>query len=171
MNYFTMSANDDVEKLFAKLDKEAKQGGYNLNPDKEFTKGLVNGLIINERRYGYRACPCRLAADNKGADLDIICPCYYRDPDLTDHGACYCALYVSEDVVRGRKELGYVPERRPPIEKRMKHKATEANLSVRLKLSAPVWRCLVCGYLCSRDAPPEICPICKAGKERFERFI
>ena len=39
------------------------------------------------------------------------------------------------------------------------------------RLSLPVWRCTVCGYLCARDAPPEVCPICKVGKERFERFI
>jgi ferredoxin-thioredoxin reductase catalytic chain len=39
------------------------------------------------------------------------------------------------------------------------------------KLPLPVWRCKVCGYLCARDEPPEICPICKAGKERFERFM
>ncbi|MGQ9817596.1 MAG: rubredoxin-like domain-containing protein, partial [bacterium] len=29
----------------------------------------------------------------------------------------------------------------------------------------------VCGYLCARNSPPEICPICKATKERFEKFI
>ena len=28
-----------------------------------------------------------------------------------------------------------------------------------------------CGYLCAREQPPEVCPICKAKKERFERFI
>jgi rubrerythrin len=38
-------------------------------------------------------------------------------------------------------------------------------------LSKPVWRCKVCGYLCARDAPPEVCPICKAKKERFEKFL
>ena len=38
-------------------------------------------------------------------------------------------------------------------------------------LSYPVWRCRVCGYLCARDNPPETCPICKAGKDRFERFM
>jgi rubredoxin len=43
-----------------------------------------------------------------------------------------------------------------------------ANLS---NLPLPVWRCKVCGYLCARDGPPEICPICKAKKERFERFL
>lgn len=39
------------------------------------------------------------------------------------------------------------------------------------KLPLPVWRCKVCGYLCARDEPPELCPICKASKERFERFM
>jgi ferredoxin-thioredoxin reductase catalytic chain len=163
---------EDVEKLYAQLVKEAKQGGYYLNPDAEFVKGLVKGLIVNERRYGYRACPCRLAAEDKNQDLDIICPCYYRDEDVTEHGACYCALYVSSAVLKGEKELGSIPERRPPLEKRQKQEASGVELAAGpMRLSVPVWRCLVCGYLCGRDGPPEICPICKAGKERFERFI
>jgi ferredoxin-thioredoxin reductase catalytic chain len=33
-----------------------------------------------------------------------------------------------------------------------------------------VWRCKVCGYLCARKNPPEVCPICKVGRERFEPF-
>jgi ferredoxin-thioredoxin reductase catalytic subunit/rubredoxin len=163
---------EEVEKLYARLDKEAKQGGYHLNPDAEFVKGLVRGLIVNDRRYGYRSCPCRLAAEDKSQDLDIICPCYYRDEDVTEHGACYCALYVSSAVLKGEKELGSIPERRPPLEKRQKQEPSGVELSSGpLRLSVPVWRCLVCGYLCGRDDPPEICPICKAGKERFERFI
>jgi len=171
-----MPSEEVVEKLYARLDKEAKQGGYNLNPDAEFTKGLVRGLLINEKRYGYRSCPCRLAADDREQDIDIICPCYYRDPDLEDYGACYCALYVTAAVCKGEKELGPVPERRPPLEERAKQKegvgARGAALAGgELKLSVPVWRCLVCGYLCGRDEPPGVCPICKATKDRFERFI
>jgi ferredoxin-thioredoxin reductase catalytic chain len=34
----------------------------------------------------------------------------------------------------------------------------------------PVWRCTVCGYLCAREGPPDVCPICKVTKDRFERF-
>ncbi len=169
-----MPSEAEVERLYARLDKDAKQGGYNLNPDAEFTKGLVRGLLINEKRYGYRACPCRLAADDRAQDIDIICPCYYRDPDLEEYGACYCALYVSDQVCKGEKELEPVPERRPPLEERNLPKA-EARGAVpavgELKLSVPVWRCLVCGYLCGRDEPPGVCPICKATKDRFERFI
>jgi ferredoxin-thioredoxin reductase catalytic subunit/rubredoxin len=177
---------EEIERLYSRLEKEAKQGGYNLNPDGEFARGLVKGLLVNERRYGYQACPCRLAADDKIVDLDIICPCYYRDADVTEFGACYCALYVSKAVLKGEQKLGSILERRPPQEMRQKLKPQPETQSQSLpsasvaepgygpgtlKLSVPVWRCLVCGYLCGRDGPPEICPICKAGKERFERFI
>jgi len=159
--------DDEVEKLYSRLDKDAKQAGYNLNPDIKFTKDLIKGILINKQRYGYDCCPCRLAAEDKIIDLDIICPCYYRDPDLTEFGACYCALYVSGVVLKGEKKLEPVPERRPAPEARMKLPAASPSSC----LSVPVWRCLVCGYLCGREGPPEVCPICKARKERFERFM
>ena len=159
----------EIDDLYRKLDREAVAGGYHLNPDADFTKALVKGLITNEQRYGYRACPCRLASGDKQDDLDIICPCDYRDPDLSDFGACYCALYVSEAVLAGEKKVASIPERRPPPAKR---KAEASTRKGKLgDLSQPVWRCKVCGYLCARDQPPEVCPICKAKKYRFERFL
>jgi len=160
----------DIGKLYEELDREAESGGYHLNPDADFTGNLVKSLLVNERRYGYRACPCRLASGNKEEDLDIICPCDYRDPDLSDYGACYCALYVSEDIRQGKKKAGSIPERRPPPEKRTVKKSASRTKSSS-ELSYPVWRCKVCGYLCARESPPEVCPVCKARKERFERFM
>jgi ferredoxin-thioredoxin reductase catalytic chain len=171
MNEVGEPSPEEIEKLVSLLDGEARQGGYHLNPDLEFVKGLVRGLLINEKRYGYRACPCRLASEDRELDLDIICPCYYRDPDLTEYGACYCALYVSGQVLKGEKALGPVPERRPPPGERKAAPSVAVSPSGTLGLTVPVWRCLVCGYLCGRESPPEVCPICKAGKERFERFI
>lgn len=177
---FVEPTGEDVDNLCSRLDKDAKQGGYNLNPDADFVSGLVKGLLTNERRYGYRACPCRLASGDKAEDLDLICPCDYRDADITEFGACYCALYVSKAVLLGKQELSSIPERRlPPDEReklRQRQKASAEVLGadiakVAFKLSLPVWRCTVCGYLCAREGPPEVCPICKVGKERFERFI
>jgi ferredoxin-thioredoxin reductase catalytic subunit len=161
---------EEIDRLFKRLDREAEAGGYHLNPDIPFTKELVSGLRINEKRYGYWACPCRLASGNREDDLDIICPCDYRDPDLTDYGACYCALYVSQEVLKGEKKLQPIPERRPPDEERKKPQP-EPKAGGISSLPLPVWRCKVCGYLCAREGPPEVCPICKAKKERFERFI
>lgn len=160
----------EVDKLYERLNREAEASGYHLNPDMVHTKDLVEGLLINEKRYGYWACPCRLAEGIKEEDLDIICPCDYRDPDLNDYGTCYCALYVSQPVLKGEKKLGSIPERRPPSEKRKKAKPKSMAKSIS-SLPLPVWRCKVCGYLCAREDPPEVCPICKAKKERFERFI
>ncbi len=159
----------EIDRLRERLGKEAEAAGYHLNPDVEFTKGLVRSLIINERRYGYWACPCRLASGNKQDDLDIICPCDYRDPDLNDYDACYCALYVSEAVLSGGKKVSSIPERRPPLAERKKESPKKSGGLIGLSL--PIWRCKVCGYLCARGQPPEECPICKARKDRFERFL
>jgi len=82
-------SQDEIDRLYARLKKEAEASGYFLNPDVDFTKSLVKGLLVNEDRYGYWACPCRLADGIKSADLDIICPCDYRDADLGQHSTCY----------------------------------------------------------------------------------
>jgi len=170
---------EDVRRAYEKLKKDAQAGGYHLNPDEEFVRDLIRGMLVNERRYGYWSCPCRLAEGKKTEDLDIICPCDYRDADLNEHGACYCALYVSQEVLDGRRELGSIPERRPPLEERRRAAAGASKLAAKEpgpaaglgRLPLPVWRCKVCGYLCAREGPPEVCPVCKAGRERFERFM
>ncbi|HOX22301.1 MAG TPA: ferredoxin-thioredoxin reductase catalytic domain-containing protein [Elusimicrobiales bacterium] len=163
-------AQAEIDRLFARLDTEARAAGYLLNPDTEFTKDLVRGLLINEKRYGYWACPCRLADGIKEKDLDIVCPCDYRDQDINEYGTCYCALYVSPDVAAGKRKLGTIPERRPAPDKRGQPSVRDGAIAPG-KLKYPVWRCKVCGYLAARDNPPEICPICKVKKDRFERFL
>ncbi|MFH1501611.1 MAG: ferredoxin-thioredoxin reductase catalytic domain-containing protein [Candidatus Eisenbacteria bacterium] len=160
---------EEVESYLERLESDTESGGYHLNPDREFVESLARGLIANEVRYGYGACPCRLASGDRAADLDIICPCDYRDPDLGEWGTCYCALYVSEDVLKGTREVGPVPERRPLEGERTGRTTTGEYEGA--ALSHPVWRCSVCGYLCARDEPPDRCPICKVSKDRFRRFI
>jgi ferredoxin-thioredoxin reductase catalytic subunit len=174
---------EQVQKLFERLSAEAESSGYHLNPNEQFTKGLVEGLLVNEARYGYWACPCRLASGSKEQDLDIICPCDYRDPDLDQYDTCYCALYVSQDVVDGKKKATRIPERRPQERSSASAAAAEAPEPGKApgqqpvpargleSLGFPVWRCKVCGYLCARAQPPAVCPICKAKRERFERFL
>jgi len=155
-----------VDALYEKLGREAEAGGYHLNPDREFTRALVEGLVTNIGRYGYMACPCRRATGTREEDLDVICPCDYRDADLGDYGACYCALYVSRYILAGEKEAHAIPERRPPRKEDRPQYKKKASVAEGMK----VWRCRVCGYLAARDAPPEVCPICKASQDRFEPF-
>jgi ferredoxin-thioredoxin reductase catalytic subunit len=102
-----------AERLFEILGKYAESQGIQLNKDKEYVMEILNGLLTNESRYGYRSCPCRLAAGVKEKDADIICPCVYRDPDIKDYGSCYCRLYVSKEWNEERIKHVRVPERRP----------------------------------------------------------
>lgn len=164
-----MASDEEIDRFTQDLAEEAEAGGYHLNPDKEFTRSLVRGLLANRERYGYISCPCRLASGDHEDDLDIICPCDYRDPDIADYGACYCALYVNAEIEAGLRSAASVPERRPTPAERRRAEEEPAVLPGGLKY--PVWRCRVCGYLCARNKPPETCPICRVPRDRFELFM
>jgi ferredoxin-thioredoxin reductase catalytic subunit len=96
------------------LKKSQEAKGIYFNKDKDLVLELLESLLLNKDRYGYMACPCRLACSDREKDKDIICPCVYREPDLKEFGACYCGLYVSKAVHKNQARVEYVPERRPP---------------------------------------------------------
>ncbi len=103
-----------VSELHAMLKKIQEAKGYFFNRDEQRTFELLQGLLVNKKRYGYMACPCRLASGDREWDRDIICPCIYRVPDVQEYGSCYCNLYVSKEWNEGEIQHVYVPERRPP---------------------------------------------------------
>jgi rubrerythrin len=73
---------------------------------------------------------------------------------------------VSRRVLEGEAEVESIPERRPQERPDMTPGSKPEGAAGEIL----VWRCKVCGYLCAREAPPETCPICKVGRERFELF-
>ena len=168
-----------LEKVRQRAESDAKNYGYYLNPDPEFLRDLLEGLKRNEERYGYPSCPCRLASGKFEFDRDITCPCDYRDPDVEEYGACYCALYVRKDLFEGKTPIQPVPERRPPekqaraygiavetsAKKPSKTAVAVAKESSEVKLK--LWYCKQCGYVVFREDPPYVCPICKAKREMF----
>jgi ferredoxin-thioredoxin reductase catalytic chain len=158
------ATDEKAGALYRRLKEEAEASGYLLNPDEDFVMDLMVGLVTNEERYGYISCPCRDADGVREKDRDIICPCNYRDPDLAEFGMCYCALYVSDEVARGERKLGPIPERRG---QETPKPASNGSAGLGGKSGEPIWRCDVCGYLCARPEPPLKCPICKADKDRF----
>ena len=103
----------DAKSLFENMKKIQEPKGYYFNEDMDMTIPLLESLIANKDRLGYMACPCRLANGEFEADKDIICPCTYREEDVKEYGACYCALYVSKEYNEGKTEKEIVPERRP----------------------------------------------------------
>ncbi|MFX1563425.1 MAG: ferredoxin-thioredoxin reductase catalytic domain-containing protein [Promethearchaeota archaeon] len=172
-----------LEQVRRRAESDAKTHGYYLNPDPDFLHNLLTGLKENEERYGYPSCPCRLATGHLELDRDIICPCYYRDPDVEEFGFCYCALYVRNDVAEGKLEINPIPERRPLSKQEKAYfeepkvktaKTTDTTPASEIKASdssSKLWFCQQCGYVCFRDEPPHICPICKAKKEMFSEIF
>jgi ferredoxin-thioredoxin reductase catalytic chain len=104
----------DAKELFETLRALQEPKGYFFNPDMDMTMPLLESLLENKARYGYMACPCRLASGDRDLDRDITCPCTYRTPDVEEYGACYCGLYVSRAWIDGDLPRDTVPERRPP---------------------------------------------------------
>jgi ferredoxin-thioredoxin reductase catalytic subunit len=166
-----------LEKVRQRAQIDARTHGYYLNPDSSFLQDLLEGLKLNEKRYGYPSCPCRAATGNFELDRDIICPCDYRDPDVQEFGACYCALYVDRGIYEGEKEVGPIPERRPmekqlrslgvaaeKVESKVKEERIEKDLE---ETGRVLHYCKQCGYLAFREEPPYVCPICRAPRERF----
>jgi ferredoxin-thioredoxin reductase catalytic subunit len=171
----------DEESILSRMKKDAADNGYFICPDKELLKDLISGLGTNEDRYGFGSCPCRISSGIKQYDVDIICPCEYRDADVNEFGMCYCGLFVSKEVSEDPSKMGFVPERRPVeaqdagMEAKEKQDRGEELPHEHVQVGTdssglPIWRCVVCGYLCARELPPPICPICKAKADKFERF-
>jgi len=102
-----------ASELYEKLRPIQEARGQYFNPDMDMTLDLLGGLLTNKARYGYMACPCRLASGTFALDRDVVCPCAYRDQDVAEYGACFCGLYVSPAVRDARTPLPAVPERRP----------------------------------------------------------
>lgn len=105
--------HETIEKIREWLDREAKSHGYKINPDQKMVDDVLWGIAVNEKRYGYKACPCRLATGKYQLDCDIICPCSYCFLDIEKNGKCYCTLFVSDRFISGDPSLPqYIPDSR-----------------------------------------------------------
>lgn len=172
-----------LNKVRQRAEGDAKSHGYHLNPDSQFLENLLEGLKQNEERYGYPSCPCRLSSGKFEFDRDIICPCDYRDADVEEYGYCYCALYVRKDVFEGKTSIQPIPERRPLEKQGRAYTVSAETTTEKLSKRTPtfvekpseakmkMWFCKQCGYVCFREEPPYVCPICKAKREMFDEII
>ncbi|UCH57679.1 MAG: ferredoxin:glutaredoxin reductase [Candidatus Bathyarchaeota archaeon] len=167
-----------LEMVRRRAELDAKANGYFLNPDSEFLENILEGLRVNEERFGYPACPCRIAVGSFELDRDIICPCDYRDPDVQDYGACYCCLYV-DSATYEKGEIHPIPERRLPekalkvfssIEEEEKKSQLMAGVVEDARIGRILFYCRQCGYVVFREEPPYICPICRAKREMFSEI-
>ncbi|MEM3519417.1 MAG: ferredoxin-thioredoxin reductase catalytic domain-containing protein [Candidatus Hadarchaeales archaeon] len=84
----------EIEKLREMMKKYAEAKGYKLNPDETVTTTILKGLLENEKKYGYRYCPCRVVEGDRAKDAPKICPCKWHKEEIERMGHCHCGLFV-----------------------------------------------------------------------------
>jgi len=86
----------DAEKLRQVSKRYAESQGFELNPDEKTLNPIIQGLLHNEAKFGYRYCPCRAVTGDKEQDRKIICPCIYHKDEIKSMGHCRCTLFVAK---------------------------------------------------------------------------
>ncbi len=87
----------DKEKFLGSIERFAENNEFQVNPDTEKVKMLLDGVFNNEQNHGLKFCPCRLITKDFEEDLKLVCPCNflihetYKDKD---DGECWCGLFV-----------------------------------------------------------------------------
>lgn len=86
----------NAEELIAISKKYAEKQGFQLTPNTDVVNKIVSGLLENEKKFGYRYCPCRAVTGDRAQDARIICPCAYHKDEIKTMGQCRCGLFVAK---------------------------------------------------------------------------
>ncbi len=88
------SSQAELEPLIKNYQEYAEKNGFKLNPNREMVERLIKGMLENEKKYGFRYCPCRRISGNPEEDKPKICPCAYHFEEIERDGHCFCGLFV-----------------------------------------------------------------------------
>ena len=87
------NSNNEIEKAIREYEDYANKNGFSLNSDKEAVTRIIRGLFENEKKHGFRYCPCRRVTDNPEENKKIICPCEFHLAEIEKYGHCLCKLF------------------------------------------------------------------------------
>ena len=87
---------DKIEDIINKYKVFAKENGFSLNPEKEVAKTVIKGLFANEKKWGFKYCPCRMVVGDDKKDSKKICPCFWHKDEIEKQGHCHCNLFVKK---------------------------------------------------------------------------
>ncbi len=90
----------EPEELRKAWENFTENNDFQLNPDKSHVDFIVNGVLVNEKKYGLKLCPCRLRDGSRDRDLELICPCNFKMHETWIKSMsgrkpmCWCGLFV-----------------------------------------------------------------------------
>lgn len=85
------------EKFLEAIEKFTEKNEFEVNPDKEKIRMLLDGVFDNEQNHGLKYCPCRLITKDFEEDLKLVCPCNFLIHETyrgKQDGECWCGLFV-----------------------------------------------------------------------------
>jgi ferredoxin-thioredoxin reductase catalytic chain len=75
--------------------KFTESNDFILNTDEDHVGMVISGVLVNEKEYGLKLCPCRLRDGTRQRDLELICPCNFKIQDIWENkGRCWCGLFI-----------------------------------------------------------------------------
>jgi ferredoxin-thioredoxin reductase catalytic chain len=94
-----MTAETHVDKssFIQAIERLTKKNEFQINPDVEKVKMLLEGIFNNEYNHGLKFCPCRLITHDFEEDLKLICPCNFLIHETykeKEDGECWCGLFI-----------------------------------------------------------------------------
>jgi putative thioredoxin len=84
----------EFDELLKEMEDYAKKHALKLNPNQKIVETIIKGLLANEKKYGWRYCPCRRVTGNFQEDWPKICPCKWHWDEIEKDGHCHCGLFV-----------------------------------------------------------------------------
>jgi ferredoxin-thioredoxin reductase catalytic chain len=85
---------DDLLRVWEKFSEKTD---FKLNPDAEHVDMVAKGVLKNEEKFGLKLCPCRLRDGTRKMDLELICPCNFKNQEIwKTKNECWCGLFVKK---------------------------------------------------------------------------
>ena len=87
----------DKSSFIQAIERLAEKNEFQINPDVEKVKMLLEGIFNNEYNHGLKFCPCRLITHDFEEDLKLICPCNFLIHETykeKEDGECWCGLFI-----------------------------------------------------------------------------
>ncbi|MFC1571435.1 ferredoxin-thioredoxin reductase catalytic domain-containing protein [Candidatus Margulisiibacteriota bacterium] len=82
------------QEILAAFEEFCQKNEFNLNFNKAHVEACIDGILENEKKYGLKYCPCRIAVGDFEKDVELLCPCNFKAQEkYRNQGECWCGLF------------------------------------------------------------------------------
>jgi ferredoxin-thioredoxin reductase catalytic chain len=83
------------EEFRKAIERFTEGNDFMLNPDERLLEGILDGVMAQEKSFGFKMCPCRLSDGSRERNLKLLCPCNFKALKAWEkRGECWCGLFI-----------------------------------------------------------------------------